>query len=218
MENSTLAFEDFGKIYRLSREISITEKIDGTNGQINIVDILNLGGEKFEFPEELRPYVIATKDDMAMFVGSRNRYISIAGDNFGFAKWATENKDELFKLGYGRHFGEWWGSGIQRGYGLKEKRFSLLNPARWADDRDKEKFPSERPSCCHVIPVIGHSISFNTEYVQNVLDDLKNNGSKAAPGFMKPEGIVIFHHPSRTLFKKTIEKDEEPKGKNAKSE
>ena len=31
----------------------------------------------------------------------------------------------------GRHFGEWWGSGIQRGYGLDEKTFSLFNAYRW---------------------------------------------------------------------------------------
>ena len=28
---------------------------------------------------------------------------------------------------------------------------------------------------------------------------------------MKPEGIVIFHEAARTLFKKTLEKDSEPK-------
>jgi hypothetical protein len=37
-------------------------------------------------------------------------------------------------------------------------------------------------------------------------------GSKAAPGFMKPEGIVAFHVAGNIAFKKTIEKDEEPKG------
>jgi hypothetical protein len=37
-------------------------------------------------------------------------------------------------------------------------------------------------------------------------------GSKAAPGFMKPEGIVVFHVAGNVGFKKTIEKDEEPKG------
>lgn len=38
-------------------------------------------------------------------------------------------------------------------------------------------------------------------------------GSVAAPGFMKPEGIIIFHIQSQLLFKKTLERDEEPKSK-----
>lgn len=32
---------------------------------------------------------------------------------------------------------------------------------------------------------------------------------------MKPEGIVVFHVAGGYLFKKTIEKDEEPKGKGS---
>lgn len=37
-------------------------------------------------------------------------------------------------------------------------------------------------------------------------------GSVAAPGFMKPEGIVIFHVQGNFGLKKTLEKDEVPKG------
>jgi LexA DNA binding domain len=45
------------------------------------------------------------------------------------------------------------------------------------------------------------------------LDFLRSDGSAAAPGFMRPEGVVIFHTASGALFKQTIEKDEEPKGR-----
>jgi hypothetical protein len=48
--------------------------------------------------------------------------------------------------------------------------------------------------------------------VDAILERLRVGGSVAAPGFMQPEGIVIYHAASRTLFKKTIEKDEQPKG------
>jgi hypothetical protein len=41
---------------------------------------------------------------------------------------------------------------------------------------------------------------------------LKEGGSLAAPGFANPEGIVIYHHATKQLFKKTIEKDEKGKG------
>lgn len=174
-------FEEFDKIPRLKRGCVITEKIDGTNAQIHITD-------EGEF-----------------LVGSRTRYITTKDDNYGFAKWAESNREELLKLGPGRHFGEWWGSGCQRGYGLKngEKRFSLFNVGRWKD--------AELPPCVSLVPVL-YEGPFNSFTVDQVLADLEVNGSKASPGFMKPEGIIIYHAAARSMFKVTLEKDEEPKG------
>jgi len=34
---------------------------------------------------------------------------------------------------------------------------------------------------------------------------LKREGSMAAPGFMDPEGIMIFHSGSNSYYKKTFE-------------
>ena len=175
-------FIGFQKIPRLSRECIVTEKIDGTNGCIYI-------GEDGEF-----------------LVGSRNRWITPENDNFGFARWAYEHKDELLRLGPGRHFGEWWGQGIQRGYGLREKRFSLFNVSKWSDD-------AVRPGCCHVVPLLYRG-PFDTGEIRGYLKYLGYHGSLAAPGFMRPEGVVIYHVAGNLYFKKTIEKDEEPKGKN----
>ena len=182
-------FEEFGKIARLSRGCVITEKIDGTNAQVHVLD------------------------DGRVLVGSRNRYITPEADNYGFAKWVKAHEDELRGLGPGRHFGEWWGSGIQRGYGLLngEKRFSLFNVARWGEGRDTTKFPQERPLCCQVVPVLWTG-EFTTEAVEAALDSLRQTGSHAARGFMRPEGVVIWHEAARVLFKKTLEKDQEPKG------
>jgi len=45
------------------------------------------------------------------------------------------------------------------------------------------------------------------------IEYLKANGSIAAPGFMKPEGIIIYHTAGNLYFKKTIENDEKYKGK-----
>ena len=183
-------FVGFNKIARLSRKCVITEKIDGTNAQIFI------------------------GDDGEFLVGSRTRWITPENDNHGFAKWAMEHKEELLLLGPGRHFGEWWGSGIQRGYGLPngEKRFSLFNTNRWGKDRDIEKYPDDCPSICHVVPILRDGI-FDTDMVRDALFHLEKDGSTAAPGFMKPEGIVIYHTAANILFKKTIEKDESPKSK-----
>ena len=176
-----MEFKTFTKIPRLSREVVVTEKIDGTNGLIAI-------GEDGEFQ-----------------VGSRNQWITPEKDNAGFAKWAYEHKDELMGLGAGFHYGEWWGQGIQRGYGLKEKRFSLFNTSRWSDD-------SVRPACCSVVPVLYVGM-FDTAKIQEILDDLRINGSRAVEGFMKPEGVVIYHTAGNLYFKKTIEGDESPKNK-----
>lgn len=171
-------FEGFGKIARLNRECIITEKIDGTNAQVSIDES---GG---------------------IFAGSRNRWLTPGNDNFGFAAWVEANKAELLKLGPGRHFGEWWGAGIQRGYGLKEKRFSLFNVKKWSD-------PASRPACCGVVPPVYSGI-FSTETVNTALAIMRC-GSLAAPGFANPEGIVVYHTAAGTLFKVTLENDEAPK-------
>ena len=174
-------FIEFDKIARLSRNCVVTEKIDGTNASIVITE------------------------DGEFLTGSRTRWITPTDDNYGFAKWAAANKEELLKLGPGSHYGEWWGLGIQRNYGLKEKRFSLFNTARWSD-------AAVRPACCSVVPVL-YSGLFSTILICEALGNLAQYGSIAAPGFMKPEGIVIWHEAARMYFKKTIEKDDAPQSK-----
>jgi len=192
-------FQDFPKMARLSRRAIITEKIDGTNAQIFI-------GE-----------------DGSIKVGSRTRWITPDDDNFGFAAWAQENREDLLKLGAGRHFGEWWGRGIQRGYALNERRFSLFNAIRWAahgtpvkqiENGDSRiiKMQDQAPACCHVVPILYDGM-FSTDATNHAIFTLDVNGSSAAPGFMKPEGIVVFHVAGNVGFKKTIEKDDQWKGK-----
>ena len=171
------AFEPFAKMARLHREITITEKIDGTNAQVFV------------------------SEDGSIRAGSRTRWITPEDDNYGFARWAAEHADGLRELGPGRHFGEWWGSGVQRNYSQPRKRFSLFNTERWGD---------ARPSCCDVVPVLYHGPFIYSE-IRKALKNLEIGGSIAAPGFMKPEGIVIWHTAARLLFKVTLEKDEEPK-------
>lgn len=177
-------FEAFPKIPRLRRGCVITEKIDGTNAQVYITD------------------------DGLLLAGSRSRYITVKDDNYGFARWCEANRDELLKLGPGRHFGEWWGSGCQRGYGLAngEKRFSLFNVGRWAAET--------LPSCVSLVPVL-YTGPFSSDIVDSIIEDLRVNGSKASPGFMKPEGIIVYHAAARSMFKVTLEKDEAHKGEAA---
>ncbi len=175
-------FVEFNKIPRLTRECTITEKIDGTNASVFI-------GE-----------------DGTFLTGSRSRWITPEEDNYGFSKWALTNKEELLKLGVGHHFGEWWGIGIQRGYCNPVKTFSLFNTKKWLNN-------PELPKCCSVVPVLYEGI-FDTGVVESVLHGLKTNGSVAFPTYPHPEGVVIWHKAGQLYFKKTIEKDDEYKGKS----
>ena len=74
-------FEEFPKMARLSREVIVTEKIDGTNAQIFITE------------------------DGQIRAGSRTRWITPADDNFGFAAWVEEHRDELLTLAVRRRYG-----------------------------------------------------------------------------------------------------------------
>jgi hypothetical protein len=66
------------------------------------------------------------------------------------------------------------------------------------------------PACCGLVPVL-IAAAFSTQVIDRVLNDLIRTGSVAAPGFMKPEGVVVFHVASNTAFKKTIDNDGMPK-------
>lgn len=197
---------------RLSRECIITEKIDGTNAQIFIHDS-KVGTDDFSSAPAGIPWVWQNGQGLYIAAGSRNKWLTTEknNDNYGFARWVSDNAGELTHLGHGRHFGEWWGGGIQRRYGLTEKRFSLFNVERWIYIKEDENDKRETlPMCCHVVPTLFRG-EFKTYFIDSVLKALEAGGSQAAPGFMDPEGIVIWHTAARTMFKKTILDDEQPK-------
>jgi hypothetical protein len=221
-----IEFESFGKISRLFRDCTITEKIDGTNAAVGI---------KFGSREEGltdSEYVLPLDEPNAKIVDrggfeingmhnvavvyaqSRKRLITPDDDNYGFARWVWANAEVLVEtLGPGLHFGEWWGSGVQRGYDLPkgQKRFSLFNTARW----NREDFRIDGqcnyiPPELDVVPVL-YQGAFSTEIVHWAKAFLREKGSLASPGFMRPEGVVVYHAAARTLFKSTLENDEVPK-------
>lgn len=215
-------FQDFPKMARLSREVIITEKIDGTNAQVCVTPLAEHG-----WPDRIGIPHITVIDGVMIQAGSRTRWITPEDDNFGFAAWVSEHAEELAALGPGRHFGEWWGRGIQRGYGLSERRFSLFNASRWAlhgtepktiqtADPRITRTQDVLPACCGLVPVIYQGM-FTTEAVEACLHSLKTFGSAAAPGFMNPEGVVAFHVAGNVGFKKTLDRDGVPKSSYAKA-
>lgn len=182
-------FQDFQKIPRLFRDCIVTEKIDGTNASIVITEDgqIRAGSRtRYIFPD--KPKKLGTKREVT--------------DNYGFAAWVEEHKTALLGLGKGRHFGEWYGKGINRNYGLEEKRFALFDTSVARDTL---------PSCVGVVPVL-YTGPFDLVAVREVMDKLRTNGSVAVPGWLNPEGVVVFHVASGKLFKATLVGDEKPKG------
>lgn len=205
-----MEFAGFPKVPRLNRDVIITEKLDGTNAQICIVPF---GPVDYEGPGVDYSGAIDVDFDrgLVMFAGSRKRYIQPGNDNYGFARWALDHAEELYRLGPGRHFGEWWGKGIQRGYGLDNKRFSLFNTGRWTSWALPEPDKEQVPQCCHVVPILYEGQGMDNA-ARNALGELQHYGSVASPGFMTPEGIMVYHTAANMSFKVTIKNDEEPKG------
>jgi hypothetical protein len=182
-------FLPWPKIARLNRETIVTEKIDGTNAAIHVLEDGRVGAQ------------------------SRKRLITPGKqtDNYGFAGWVQEHADELRDgLGVGVHFGEWWGQGINRAYDQTEKRFSLFNTSRWNDENT--------PACVDVVPVLATLDVFDTFKIALIVEQLRIDGSRAAKGFMRPEGVVVYHVPAQHFYKVLLENDDIPKGADSETD
>lgn len=179
-------FVSWGKIPRLFRNVVVTEKLDGTNAAIGVLD------------------------DGTVYAQSRKKIITADADNAGFGRY-VENNDALFRehLGPGLHFGEWWGQGIQRNYGQTQKFFSLFNTNRWG----LVVTPGSplHDAGVRVVPVL-HEGPFSEVAIKSALYLLEGEGSSAAPGFMNAEGVIIYHTAANSMFKVTLKDDEKPKG------
>lgn len=179
-------FQPWPKLPRLNREIVVTEKIDGTNAAVGIME------------------------DGRVYAQSRTRLITPGKDtdNHGFAAWVEANNLDLLTLGVGLHFGEWWGPGVNKRYTAHMEKnapkvFSLFNTHRWVANPD-------RPYCCDVVPVL-YQGPFSQGAIDHVLLNLRLGGSEVVPG-AKAEGIVVYHTAARSMFKVTLEHDEMSKG------
>ena len=174
-------FRPWPKVPRLNRDIVITEKVDGTNAAIHITE-------------------------SGTYAQSRTRLITPEDDNFGFARWVLDHEAEVREaLGPGLHFGEWYGKGIQRGYGLDERRLALFNVERY----EAVDFAALG------LPNVGtvarlYTGPFDTIAIQRTLAQLEVSGSNYGSG--RPEGIVVFHTAGNQMFKVTLDNDEQPKG------
>ena len=202
-----LDFIAWPKIPRLHKDILVTEKIDGTNAAVIIEPVQRIPGHA----DENRLAVVDTGDLHTVHAQSRTRLIRPGADNYGFAAWVQENAAELVRLlGPGRHFGEWYGQGIQRRYGLDHRRFALFDVGRWSpEDFAETDLPVE------VVPTLATLSRPDEDRINGTLDELDFYGSSAVPGFMQPEGIVLYHTAAKQTFKILLEGDDVPKGATA---
>lgn len=187
-------FVPWPKIWRDPLTMIITEKMDGTNGQIII--------QRVEEPNNMP--VTYTNDEYRILVGSRRRYIqpeSVSGqkasDNYGFAAWVLENAEVLIEtLGIGQHFGEWCGPGIQGNpLKLEKKIFYLFNVNRWLPSLIIDpNWPSHIG--LSVVPVL-HEGPADEENIEKIMLYLKENSPES-------EGIVVYYPQANYMRKLTF--------------
>ena len=179
-----MEFQAWPKISRLNSPYILTEKIDGTNACV----VVEEDGHGFR----------------SVGAQSRTRIITPENDNYGFATWVYTHANLLGEtLGPGYHYGEWYGSGIQRRYGLDQKYFALFNVERWAGFN--EGGPLYDIGVRHV-PVLAEGEEFSLVPIMKAVDDLRSNGSRVNKQFDRPEGIVIHFKHNRTNFKYILDK------------
>lgn len=152
---------------------------------------------------------------------SRNRVITPEADNYGFAAWVFSCAQALADvLGPGRHHGEWYGHGINRGYGMPAgaRRFALFDVRRYAEAL---AMTPHLPPGLGAVPLL-YDGPFSDASVDDALTRLWARGSFVTrppatqegdplPPYRNPEGVVIRHEDARQVFKVLIENDSMPK-------
>lgn len=199
-----MEFKAWPSIPRMSKErVVVTEKIDGSNSAVRI--------RPHSDEDDLSTAVCSVLTDDGLYTvwaQSRKRLLlpGKSTDNFGFAGWVYANASALVRvLGPGDHFGEWWGSGIQRGYGLSEKRFSLFNAPRWFETLHPTEAQSEVDNL-YIVPTLFMGDFYDLN-VRELRDALVDKGSQVVPGF-KSEGMVVYLREVNASYKVLLENDD----------
>lgn len=194
-------FKSWGSTTRENKNKTITEKIDGTNACI-------------------------VAQDGKVTAQSRKRIITPDDDNYGFAKWVYENAGALLDtLGYGYHYGEWYGEGIQKNpLGIEGKRFALFHATKYTEANG---FDLERVDGLETVPLLHHG-QCDVWTIPNIMQDLDTYGSKVKgaktttvkseiPGFddtmfqfdraANAEGVIIWNNETKTRTKMLLKDD-----------
>lgn len=201
-EDTMGEFKTWGSTPRENKNKTITEKIDGTNACVVIWN-----------------GVVAAQ--------SRKRIITPDNDNYGFARWVYDNAGALMDtLGFGYHYGEWFGEGIQKNpLGIEGKRFALFHPTKYSEANGYEL---NKVDGLETVPLLHHG-QCDVWTIPNIMQELETYGSKVQgaatqtvksyivgmdPEHMyqftraaKAEGIIIWNNETRTRTKMLLEND-----------
>ena len=175
-------FRKWGSTPRWHNGMTITEKINGTNGGIIIYN----GQVKAQ---------------------SRKRIITPDDDNFGFARWVYDNAGALMDtLGYGYHYGEWFGEGIQKNpLGIEGKRFALFHATKYTPANG---YDLEQVDNLETVPLLHHGQA-TVWTIPDILADLVA-GSKVvgAKEGAESEGIIVWHKETQQKYKILLTNDD----------
>lgn len=200
-EDTMGQFKGWGSTTRENKNKTITEKLDGTNACI-------------------------VAQDGKVQAQSRKRMITPDDDNYGFARWVYNNAGALLDtLGYGYHYGEWYGEGIQKNpLGIEGKRFALFHATKYTEANG---FDLERVDGLETVPLLHHG-QCGVWTIPNIIQDLYTYGSKVKgakaepvksmiPGFddtmfqfdraADAEGIIIWNNETKTRTKMLLKDD-----------
>lgn len=208
-----MEFKKWDSIPRLSKEnMSIAEKIDGSSCAIRVRE----WDGTVDDSDALTTVTVEGGAIYTVWAQSRKRFLqpSKEGDNFGFAKWVLDNATELVQiLGPGDHYGEWFGAGIQRRYGLSDKRFALFNAHRWLEilHPSEDRFGIG----LYIVPVL-YAGPFNGAMINRHVELLRLTGSKAVLHEWPAEGLVVNLRSSGVSYKVLLENDDYHKWEVAK--
>jgi hypothetical protein len=194
--NTMGEFRKWPSTPRWHKGLTITEKIDGTNACIVIYN----GQVKAQ---------------------SRKRMITPDDDNMGFAKWVYENAGALTDtLGYGYHYGEWYGEGIQKNpLGIEGKRFALFHATKYTEANGYEL---NKVDGLETVPLLFHGQA-NLWTIPDIVQDLELYGTKVkgaarrtvtVPGLgdtielaARAEGVIVYHKETQAKYKILLEND-----------
>jgi hypothetical protein len=226
--SNDIQFHAWPKIGRLNRDIIITEKLDGTNAAIGIT----ADGRVYA---QSRTRIITSQDDNAGFARWVEKHADLLREHLGeglhFGEWwgvsigrgydLSERRFSLFNT-------KRWHSevaGLMALAALRDKGAAVytvpvLYEGPWTGVFGYKNEAGEWHSTTEPHdpewPAIMGQENPRPRFAPNfILEWLARVGSQAAPGFARPEGIVIYHRAGDTLFKVTIDKDEQWKGAQA---
>ncbi len=161
MSTDFKSFPSIPRLERINPILTITQKLHGTNACIH-------------------------RDGDKLRAGSRNRWLTVEKDNYGFAKWVEDNTSMLLEVLplAGTFYGEWCGPGINSGEGLTERTFVPF-------DLEIVEIAEGAPSPgLRNLPVL-YSGPWSEQAIMLAEFDLKRHGSALVPGYMHVEGMVL---------------------------